>query len=184
MNNPITTQFITENQLKTVFTSIQTNVDPAILVPYITMSQQVHIEHRIGKALSDALKSEIEANTLTGNYKVLVEEYIAPALAYWTFYDAIPFLHMRIANKGIMLKTSDNSTNASLEELTWMRGSIRDSAEFFENRMINYLCDNKTLFPLYSPDTLKINTDTFRAGILIPNMSRKWKGPVRPGDLL
>jgi hypothetical protein len=168
MNSPSITLFITEEDLKTVFTTVQHNVDSSLITPWIQAAQQIHIEHRLGKPLSEAIKAEIEADTLVDPYRELVEQYIAPALAWWSFYEAIPSLHMKYTAKGIVLKTSDNSSSVSLEELSLGRGQARDFAEFYENRMINYLKDNPTLFPLYREDCIVVNRNVFRAGIMIP----------------
>lgn len=168
MTSPSITLFITEEDVKAVFTSLQENVDSTLIVPHIQKAQQIYIEQKLGVDLSDAIKAEIDANTLVDPYRELVEQYIAPTLAYYSLYLAIPYLHLKMTQKGILLKASENSSNASLEEITFLRNDARDSAEFYLNRMINYLEDNKTTFTLYNPDKMKVNTSTFRGGILIP----------------
>jgi hypothetical protein len=168
MTSPYTTLFITENDIKTVFTTLQQNVDSSLIVPNLQRAQEMFIEHRLGNALTNKIKSEIEASTLVDPYRTLVESYIAPALAFYALFLSIPDLHIKLTAKGALLKTSENSSSASLEELSWLRADKRDTADFYLNRMINYLKDNKSNFPEYSPDIVNVNKNTFKSGIIIP----------------
>ena len=148
--------FISEAKLKSS-TAINLNVDVAILLPYVRQAQKLYVETKIGTDLSDKLKSLIQAGTLgdAGNaaYKTLVDDYIGDMLPNWAFYHCIPFLRFRIEGGNIYSKTSETGTALSTEESQHLREEVRNTAEYYTERMIDYICNNSTLFPEYSTNT-------------------------------
>ena len=77
---------ISENKLKQS-TAINGNVDPKFLLPYVTVAQEKYIHTRLGSDLYNKIGADIQAGTLTGDYKALVDDYIAPSLVHWSFYE-------------------------------------------------------------------------------------------------
>ena len=71
--------FISEETIKNS-TTINGNVDVELLLPYIKVSQDIHVQQLLGTNLYEKIEAEITAGTLTGNYKILVDEYIQPVL--------------------------------------------------------------------------------------------------------
>ena len=148
--------FISEAKLKSS-TAINLNVDVAILLPYVRQAQKLYVETKIGTDLSDKLKSLIQAGTLgdAGNaaYKTLVDDYIGDMLPNWAFYHCIPFLRFRIEGGNIYSKTSETGTALSTEESQHLREEVRNTAEYYTERMIDYICNNSTLFSEYGTNS-------------------------------
>jgi len=79
----------------------------------------------------------------------LLEDYIQPALVEWVTYSSILYFNYKITNKAVVKKSSDNSEASSLNEVNFLRQSIRDDAEYYTDRLAKYLCANEVLFPEY-----------------------------------
>ena len=140
--------FISENKLKES-TAINMNVDVDLLLPYVRQAQKLYVEPKLGTDLYDKLKADITAGTLTGNYKTLVDEYIGDMLPNWAFYHAIPFLRFKVENGNIYSKTSESGNALSTEESQHLREEVRNTSEYYTERLISYLENNTSLFPEY-----------------------------------
>jgi hypothetical protein len=144
--------FISEDKLKDS-TAINMNVDVDFLLPYVKVSQKLHVETKLGTDLTQKLKDEITAGTLAGAYKTLVDDYIGDMLPHWAFYMCIPFLRFKIENGNIYSKTSETGTALSTEESQHLREEVRNTAEYYTERMIDYVTNNLSSFPEYSTNT-------------------------------
>jgi hypothetical protein len=141
--------FISEAKLKDS-TAINLNVDVDLLLPYVRQAQKLYVETKLGTDLTDKLKAEITAGTLAGAYKTLVDDYIGDMLPNWAFYHSIPFLRFKIENGNIYSKTSETGTALSTEEAQHLREEVRNTAEYYTERMIDYVTNNLASFPEYS----------------------------------
>jgi hypothetical protein len=144
--------FISEAKLKDS-TAINLNVDVDLLLPYVRQAQKLYVETKLGTDLTDKLKAEITAGTLAGAYKTLVDDYIGDMLPNWAFFHAIPFLRFKIENGNIYSKTSETGTALSTEEAQHLREEVRNTAEYYTERMIDYVCNNTSSFPEYSTNS-------------------------------
>ena len=144
--------FISEDKLKDS-TAINMNVDVALLLPYVRQAQKLYVETKLGTDLNQKLKDLIVAGTLgdvaNAAYKTLVDDYIGDMLPNWAFYHCIPFLRFKIENGNIYSKTSETGTALSTEEAQHLREEIRNTAEYYTERLISYICNNNSLFPEY-----------------------------------
>ena len=148
--------FISELKLKDS-TAINLNVDPEILLPYVLQAQRIYIEPKIGTTLYQKLESLITAGTIgnVGNeaYKTLVDEYIGDCLPSFAFHMCIPYLRFKTENGNIYSKTSETGNALSTEEAQHLREEVRNNAEYFTERMIQYITNNITLFPEYNTNS-------------------------------
>jgi hypothetical protein len=122
--------FISENKLKDS-TAITGNVDVEFILPYLKVAQKKHIERVLGTDLFEKLQSDISGSTLSGVYQTLVDNYIQDALVHWAFFECIPFLRYKVMNNNIVQKT----------------------AEFYTERLIDYIKNNTASYPEYSTNT-------------------------------
>ncbi len=145
--------FISEEKLKDS-TAINLNVDVNLLLPYVRQAQKLYVETKLGTDLTQKLKDLITAGTLgnVGNeaYKTLVDDYIGDMLPNWAFYHAVPFLRFKIENGNIYSKSSETGTALSTEEAQHLREEVRNTAEYYTERMIDYVINNTSSFPEYS----------------------------------
>ena len=148
--------FISEAKLKDS-TAINLNVDVELLLPYVRQAQKLYVETKLGTDLNQKLKDLIVAGTVgdAGNeaYKTLLDDYIGDMLPNWAFYHAIPFLRFKIENGNIYSKTSETGTALSTEEAQHLREEIRNTSEYYTERLIAYVTNNITLFPEYNTNS-------------------------------
>ena len=144
--------FVSENKLKDS-TAINGNVDVEFLLPYIKVAQTKYIHTKLGTDLYEKLQADITASTLTGAYKTLVDDYIGDSLVHWGFYECLPFLRFKVSNGNIYAKTSETGTALSTEEASSLREEVRNTAEFYTQRLIDYIKNNLSSFPEYSTNT-------------------------------
>jgi hypothetical protein len=144
--------FISEQKLKDS-TAINLNVDTNILLPYILKAQRIYCEPKLGTPLYSKIESLIQAGTLGngGNeaYETLVDTYIGDMLPSWAFYMCIPYLRFKVENGNIYNKVSETGTALSTAEAQHLREEIRNTAEYFTERMITYITNNTSSFPEY-----------------------------------
>jgi hypothetical protein len=147
---------ISEQKLKDS-TAINLNVDVNILLPYVLQAQTLYIEPKLGTQLYEHIKGLIQAGTIgnVGNaaYKTLLDDYISFVLVNYSFYHAIPYLRFKIENGNIYSKTSETGTALSTEEAQSLREEISNTAQYYTERLIEYIRNNTSLFPEYSTNS-------------------------------
>lgn len=151
-------------------TSISQNVDSTFLVPYIRSSEAMYVSPVLGTALDTELKSAITGNTLTGHNYTLVQYYIKPFAAWSTYLSAIPFMAFKGTNKGILRQQSDNSQIPTVEELNYLKQSVKDMQSHFKDNLIDYLEANASLYPNYRTNECNnVNNKSNSNGIYLGN---------------
>jgi hypothetical protein len=148
--------FISEAKLKSS-TAINLNLSTDLLLPYVLQAQKLYVEPKLGTDLYQKLESLITAGTIgnVGNeaYKTLVDDYIGDMLPNWAFYHAIPFLRFKIENGNIYSKTSETGTALTTEESQSLREEISNTAQYYTERLIEYIRNNIGDFPEYSTNS-------------------------------
>lgn len=164
-------KFIGTSYLKT-HTTIQENVDDNILVPFIEKAQDLHIQQALGSSFYNHLKNAITGSTLTSAETTLIREYIQPALCEWTLYEVLPHIQYKLTNKSVSQQSSEFSQPSTLEDIKYLRNTVRDMAEFFLKRLNKQLCDYPNLYPAFlnptTPENLARNGKSYFGGIHIP----------------
>tara|TARA_R100001440_G_scaffold3260_1_gene8188 strand:+ start:16314 stop:16874 length:561 start_codon:yes stop_codon:yes gene_type:complete len=144
--------FISEDTIKKS-TTINGNVDVELLLPYIKVAQDIHVHQLLGTDLYEKLQSDVAAGSIAGVYKTLIDEYVQPVLVHYSLYECLPFLSYKIMNKDIVRKISETSSAASLEDIKYMRNIIQNTAEYYSERLIEYLRNNNSSYPEFNTNT-------------------------------
>lgn len=131
-------------------TAVHDNIDEKLVFPEIKAAQDMFILPLCGSALFNKLLTDINANTLGGNYKVLVDDYIIDTLANYVISELPLGLTYQFWNKGVAQKTTDNSVTPSMSDLFSVAAKYKRRAEEYAQRMRLYLRENApTMFPEY-----------------------------------
>ena len=150
-------------------TALGGSVDDNLIMPYILLAQDMYILPILGTDLDAKIKSEIQADTLAGDYKTLVETYIQPALVQFSFAEVAPFMRLRFVNNAIVVMgATDQSSSATYDDLKPLMDRATDAAEFYRQRCIDYLRNNSSSFSEYTSNTgadLDPTTRNYYAGI-------------------
>lgn len=144
-----TALFITTNDLKRN-TIVDGNVDVDKFIQFIKIAQEIHIQNYLGGALYNKISDDIINENLTGDYLALVQDYIKDMLIHFAMVDYLPFSAYQIANGGVFKHNSENSVNATKNEIDYLVDKHRDFAQFYTRRFLDYMCFNSTKFPEYT----------------------------------
>lgn len=148
--------FISEEKLKDS-TAINLNVDPDLLLPFVREAQKLYVETALGTKLTQKLKDLITAGTINlpanAAYKTLLDDYVGDMLPGYSLYHALPYLRHKIENGNVYNKTSETGTALSTEESQSFREEIMNTCSYYRERLIDYICNNSSLFPEYTQNT-------------------------------
>jgi len=163
------TLLISEAKLKR-FTDINNALDVDLISSVIREAQIVHITRLLGSKLYDKILSDVDSGTLSGNYKTLVDDYIQDSLLYWSYYESLESIYLRPRNAGLVVpQGGDNNAAADLTLYDRKRISVKNKAEYFSERVVDYLCFNNVLFPEYNQN---VNDDIY------PDTTTQFKSPI------
>jgi len=156
----MTALFIKDEDLKRN-TILDGNVDTDKFKPYVKIAQEIHIQNYLGTDLYKRLQTGIISDDLTANEETLIG-YIQNALIHWAAVDYLPFAAYTVGNGGVYKHLPENAVQVEKDEVDRLVQAERDFAQYYTQRMIDYLCDNSTLYPEYSSNTDNdINPDTY-----------------------
>ena len=183
------TLFISATRLKKD-TALGGSVDDNLIMPYILLAQDMNILPVLGTDLYEVLKTKINGGTLTGDYKILMETYIQPALVQFSFTELAPFLRLRFVNNSVVVMgDTDTGSSATYEDIKPLMDRSKDAAEFYRERLIDYIRNNTSSFPEYSTNSgadLDPTVNNYFAGInLDVNVPRsnRLKGFLQGADI-
>jgi hypothetical protein len=176
------TLLISEQKLKN-FTQINKNCDIDVLRAEITITQDISLQTLLGTLFYEHLLSCVSAtgNTFNADEKILVDEYISKFLIHQSFYQALPALHLRVMNRGIVGgQDSDNSKYADMETLKYLRSIQKNTADFYMTRLQDYLNTGHGVgkFPQYltmsiTDGMIPDRSQKYNSGIFLRHTTRK-----------
>lgn len=147
----ISTQYLKEH------TTINSNVDTAILNSPIWEAQEINVHQICGTKLYRRLLELVSTGQITlpafSKYKELLDDYVQPVCTYWAWLYSLPYLAMKAVNKGVQRQLDENSNNASMDELHYLEENIKDKADFFSQRLAGFLEQNSSDYPEYYRNT-------------------------------
>ena len=162
------TLFISATRLKKD-TALGGSVDDNLIMPYILLAQDMNILPVLGTDLYEALKTKIQGSSLTGDYKILMETYIQPALVQFAFAQLAPYLRLRFVNNAVVVMgATEQSSSATYDDIKPLMDTATDAAEFYRQRLIDYIRNNQSSFPEFSTNSgadLDPTTNNYFAGI-------------------
>lgn len=139
----VSPKYIKDNYL------VDSNVDDTLIVNAITDAQEINIQELIGTKYLKTLKTQVQTNTLTAQNRVLLDDYLLPALIRYSLYYLPLYLNNRITAAGVVTKDTDRSTAVDSKDLDDMREELKNMADFYAQRMLRYLIANKTQYADY-----------------------------------
>ena len=152
------------------------------------MAQDRYILPVLGTDLNDKLISDIQGSSLSGAYLTLLQTYIQPSLVQYSFATVLPFLRLRMVNNSVVTMNSEQGSSVSHEELKPLINASMDQAEFYRERLIEYIRNNTSSFPEYSTNTgadLTPTTQNYYAGLNldVAPVSNKVKSFIQGADI-
>lgn len=143
---------INEDVLKK-YTPLTDAVDPNLIRPCIYVAQDMYLQNFLGTNLTNKIKDDVANGTLSGNYEILLNEYILKLLIWWTMVELYPSLLYKHDNGNLVSRQSEDTTPVTKGEMESLKEKARENARFYTKRMVDYLRFNTNLFPEYTNNT-------------------------------
>lgn len=130
--------------------SLHDNVDDKLIYPEIKAVQDLYIMPLLGSTLFNKILNDIANNTLTGDYKDLMDNYLIMAICNYVMSELPEGLNYQFWNKGVSQKTVDNATQPTMSEMYSIVAKYKSRAEHYVNRARMYLIEyGNEKFPEY-----------------------------------
>jgi hypothetical protein len=120
-------------------TGVHDNIDEKLIYPDIKAAQDMFMLPLLGTALFNKILDDINAGTLAGNYKTLVDDYLVDCLCNYVLSELPQGLNYQFWNKGVATKTTDQSQQPSMSDLFDVAAKYKSRAEFYRKRAVQYL---------------------------------------------
>ena len=144
-----TVLLVSEQRMKQ-WTSLDNNIRIDVLTPSILNAQSVYSQQSLGTRFYNRLKSVIVNNDLTTNENNFLRDYVGPALMQYSLYLVLPSLKYKLVEKGIVSGTSEETAASTLEDMKYLRQNAMNLAQFYDERLREFLQDNPGMFPEYT----------------------------------
>lgn len=129
---------------------IDGNVDFKNITSTIIHCQDIHLQKVLGTPLFEDLCAKgLGSPSFNSNEIFLIKKYIQKTLLWYILMELPPEFKFKYMNKGIMVKSSDNSQPADTGDIKWMMNRCKIKAEDYGNLLKDYLICHTTLFPKY-----------------------------------
>ena len=139
---------ISETKVK-AFTEVNENLDVALLLPNIQIAQDLGLQNMLGTKFYTHILDAARNSTLSPQETILLEDYIQPFLLWRAVYEALPSIYMRMMNKSVIIGDTPNGKAVDAGSLQYLRNIHQNRYEFYAQRMMDYIKNHPTAFPLY-----------------------------------
>lgn len=167
----MTTVFLLSEAKFRQFTDVNDNLDTALIKNGIREAQDIHLQRIIGTQLYNKLLSDVDAGTLTGVYKTLVDDYVQDFLLYAAYYEVLEAIYIRPKNNGLLTPTGgENSIEVDRSLFNVKRQSVENKQEFYAEKLSQYISEEEASFP-----ELSANTKAYEQN---PDYSSQYRSPI------
>jgi hypothetical protein len=170
-----TVLLISETKLK-AFTTINQNVDMALLTSCIYMAQELGLQTLIGTKGYDyymnLVKSvQLSGGTMSSADRIMLDDYIAPYLIHRAYYEAMPEIFARKMNKAIVVGNTEQGASIDMKGMAYLRDIEQGRYEFYAQRMQDRIRSYSNDYPWYysysDKDGMPNSKQTYFSGIHI-----------------
>jgi len=130
-------------------TGVHDNMDDKLIYPEIKAAQDMYIMPLLGSGLFNKILTDISTNTLAGNYKILVDDYLIDTVCNYVMSELPEGINYQFWNKGLASKTTENSEKPSMSDMYAIVSKYKNRAEHYSKRCRMYLMQNQNLFLEY-----------------------------------
>lgn len=182
-----TVLLISETKLK-AYSTLNQNIDMALLTSTIYMSQDIGLQTLIGTKGMDyythLVKSvQLSGATMSQADKIMLDDYIAPYLIHRAVFEAYPEIFSRKMNKAIVLGNTEQGTSVDIKGMSYLRTIEEGRYQFYGQRLLDrvqaYPSDYPWFYSFSNKDGMPSTNQTYFAGVHFgPGMRR----PPRKND--
>lgn len=140
---------ISEDYIKSI-TNVSDNLAGDYLLPSIKLAQDIDLESTIGTQLLEKIQELIYNNDISNQenamYKLLLDKYIQPYLAYATIQHLAPTVAYKIVNQGVIRTDDEKSYNVTSNEVDKVMDYYSHLANTYKKRLQLFLIANYNNF--------------------------------------
>ena len=142
---------------------ISGSLDPDKMVQFIETAQDMHIQNYMGTALYKKVQLLIVEETIgdveNEKYRLLLDDYIKPMLAWYAQAEFIPFAAYTLSEGGLFKHRSENSDEIQSDEIAGLAERASLKASFYAERFVEFMCDNSNDYPEYNLGSQDMSPD-------------------------
>ena len=131
-------------------TPLRGNVDEDNFLFIINDVQTMYLKPILGTKLYEKILTDYEANTLTGLYKEIYDNYLVSFLCHAVFADFVIIGAYRVENAGVFKHSPNNAENIDKDEIDYLAKTQRIKADVFSDALIDFLCAKSSEIPEYN----------------------------------
>jgi hypothetical protein len=150
------------------------NVDVKVILPIIEEVQDQYIQPIVGTSLYEDLKARVNAGTVSSgspSYTTLLDDYIIPCMIRYAEAEILQVNTFKIAQKGTQTKNGEHNQPATMSEMINIEQGRRNKAEWYAQRITDYLIANINTYPKYQSqtrtDAIYPNGTSYESGIYL-----------------
>ena len=129
------------------------NTDTSLIKStFIEISELNHIRPVLGEDLYNEILTQ-SLGTLTALNSVLLESYIKDYLAFCVKFEVLPDISYNTTSQGVVENLADFTNPVSEKKLAFLRTETYRKADTFKKKMVEYLVDNHSDYPLWVNET-------------------------------
>jgi len=129
---------------------IHNNVDTKIISYTMRVVQDQYVRDVVGMELYNELLRRVEQNDWTAPYSKLMDEYISKVIVSWCNYRVLNHLNNSITNKGVGANNDAVKQSNSFAENNQYKNDLIKDANFYSDRLHDFLEENASDYPEYS----------------------------------
>jgi len=143
---------------------LSTNIDAKKLTPSISISQDRYLRTILCEDFYNEITEEACDGTIAGVNLTLLNDYIKPALVFRSYADYLSMSNIKITPAGARTFREQDSDPSSTALISAAIDKASSNADYYERVLIQYLDDNKTLYPTWANNCgcVKKNVTAFK----------------------
>ena len=140
---------ISEDYIKST-TNVSDNIAGDYLLPAVKLAQDIDLESTIGTNLLQKLQELVYDNDISNKenemYKLLLDNYVQPYLAYCTIKHIVPTVAYKLVNQGIVRTDDEKSYNITSNEVDKTADYYNHLSNFYKKRLQMFLISKYNSF--------------------------------------
>jgi hypothetical protein len=128
---------------------VDPNVDANLLNTFIQTAQDMWIQGMLSENLQTKITTDVANGVLSGSYKSLVDNFVQPALMWWTIAQGLRSFNWKITNLAVLAKTTDKATVIQSRDLDMLKEEYEQIAQWYSQRIWEFIVNNPADFMEY-----------------------------------
>ncbi len=136
----------------------------------IEIAQEQHIRPVLTDDLYDDIVAKNNLGPLTDKDKILLEQFIIPALAFYVKFEVLPEINFNTGSKGTRVLGDEVSRSATNQERADLLANIKRHADTLREKITRFIQDEDNIddfLPLYIRGRNVANTSEHIGGVII-----------------